>query len=176
MNITKTKPVGELPFDVDLLRSAARKMHGAKRRAFLAEVCLHYCEGNSRRAEELFGWGRKTIETGLGERRTGIVCLGAQSAFSGAKRWEDVHPDAATVLGELAESLSQQDPTFQSNLAYTRLTAKEALKQLRAEGFAEAQLPSPSAMAEILNRMGYRLRKVVKAKPQKKFRKPTRSS
>jgi hypothetical protein len=172
MNMTKTKHAEQLPFDVDLLRSAARKMHGAERRAFLAEVTLTYCEGNSRKAEQLFGWGRKTIETGLGERRTEIICLGAQSAFSGAKRWEDVHPEAATVLGELAESLAQQDPTFQSNLAYTRLTAKEALNQLGAEGFTKAQLPSPSTMAEILNRMGYRLRKVVRAKPQKKFRKP----
>jgi hypothetical protein len=32
------------------------------------------------------------------------------------------------------------------------------------------QLPSPSTMAEVLNRMGYRLRKVLKAKPQKKIK------
>jgi len=31
-------------------------------------------------------------------------------------------------------------------------------------------------MADILNRNGYRLRPVLKAKPQKKFRKPTSSS
>ena len=30
-------------------------------------------------------------------------------------------------------------------------------------------MPSPSTMAEVLNRMGFRLRKVVKAKPQKKI-------
>ena len=34
---------------------------------------------------------------------------------------------------------------------------------------AEAQLPSPSTLAEVLNRNGYRLRPVLKAKPQKKF-------
>jgi len=49
------------------------------------------------------------------------------------------------------------------------LTAAEALKRLRAQGFQDNQLPSPSAMAEILNRMGYRLRTVIKAKPQKKW-------
>jgi hypothetical protein len=54
-------------------------------------------------------------------------------------------------------------------LSYTRLTAKEALHQLRALGYTEEQLPSQSSMAVILNRMGYRLRKVIKAKPQKKF-------
>jgi hypothetical protein len=49
------------------------------------------------------------------------------------------------------------------------LTAAEALKQLRAQGFQEDQLPSPSTMAEVLNRNGYRLRKVLKAKPLKKL-------
>jgi hypothetical protein len=61
-------------------------------------------------------------------------------------------------------------------LFFTRLTAKEALEQLRAQGVAEEVLPSPSTMAEVLNRNGYRLRPVVKAKPQKKSRKPTPSS
>jgi Rhodopirellula transposase DDE domain len=31
-------------------------------------------------------------------------------------------------------------------------------------------LPSPSTMAEVLKRLGYRLRRVVKAKPQKKIK------
>ena len=73
----------------------------------------------------------------------------------------------------MAEGHGQQDPTFRTVLSYTRLTAAEALKQLRAQGFPEDQLPSPSTMAEVLNRNGYRLRQVVKAKPQKNFRKQT---
>jgi uncharacterized protein (DUF1684 family) len=81
----------------------------------------------------------------------------------------------AEALRQLAESHAQQDPTFRTVLSYTRLTAAEAIRQLRAQGFSEDQLPSASAMAEILNRMGYRLRKVVKAKPQKKFQRRTRS-
>ena len=40
---------------------------------------------------------------------------------------------------------------------------------MRAHGISETQLPSASTMAEVLNRMGYRLRKVLKAKPQKKI-------
>ena len=176
MNQTKRKNKDQLPFDVELLRLAAKKMYGSDRRSFLAEVTLKYCEGNPRKAEQIFGWGRKTIETGLGVRCTGIICLGAQPGFSGAKRWEGLQPDAAAVLRELAETHAQQDPTFQSNLAYTRLTAKEGLKQLHLQGFTKDELPSPSSMAEIISRMGYRLRKVVKAKPQKKYRKPMPSS
>ncbi|MEH2004993.1 hypothetical protein, partial [Nostoc sp.] len=37
-------------------------------------------------------------------------------------------------------------------------------------------LPKASTMAQVLNRIGYRLRKVVKAKPQKKLYKQTTSS
>ena len=40
---------------------------------------------------------------------------------------------------------------------------------MRAQGYDEAHMPAPSTMAEVLNRMGFRLRKVVKAKPQKKI-------
>jgi hypothetical protein len=151
------------------LRLAASKMSGPKRRAFEAEMTLKYCGGNSLRAETIFGWGRHTVEVGLAERRTGIRCLGAQSAYSGRNRWEDEHPETAENLRQLAEAHAQQDPTFRTTLAYTRLTAKAALEALRAQGYREEELPSPSTMAEVLNRIGFRLRKVVKAKPQKKI-------
>lgn len=151
------------------LRLAASKMSGPKRRAFEAEMTLKYCQGDPLQAETLFGWGRHTVEVGLAERRTGIICLGAQSAFSGRHRWEDKHPEVAAALRRLAEAHAQQDPTFRTTLAYTRLTAKAALEALRAQGYCQVQLPAPSTMAVVLNRLGFRLRKVVKAKPQKKI-------
>src|SRR5262249_6170274 len=151
------------------LRLAASKMTGPTRRAFEAEMTLKYCQGNPLQAETVFGWGRHTVALGLSERRSGIMCLGAQAAFSGRKRWEDQHPEVAAVLRQLAEAHAQQDPTFRTTLAYTRLTAKAALAALAAHGDSAEQLPSPSTMAEVLNRMGFRLRKVVKAKPQKKI-------
>src|ERR671925_1094443 len=120
-------------------------------------------------AEVVFGWGRQTVAWGLAERRTGSICVGAQSAFSGRKRWEDQHQQAAAALRQLADAHAQQDPTFRTSLTYTRLTAQAALQALREQGYSEEQLPSPSTMAEVLNRMGFRLRKVVKAKPQKKI-------
>ena len=144
-------------------------MTGARRRAFQAEMTVKYCEGNARLAETVFGWGRHTVALGLAERRTGVRCLGAQSAFSGRKRWEDRHPQVAQALRQLADAHAQQDPTFRTSLASTRLTAKAARNALREQGYEEDQLPSPSTMAEVLNRMGFRLRKVVKATPQKKL-------
>ena len=132
-------------------------------------MTLKYCQGDPLQAETMFGWGRHTVEVGLAERRTGIICLGAQSAFSGRHRWEDTHPEVAAALRRLAEAHAPQDPTFRTTLAYTRLTAQVALEALRAQGYCQDQLPAPSTMAVVLNRMGFRLRKVVKAKPQKKI-------
>jgi DDE family transposase len=158
------------PSQIADLRLAASHMTGSTRRAFEAEMALKYCGGNPLRAEAVFGWGRQTVARGLAERRTGIVCLGAQSAFSGRKRWEEQHPQVAHALRQLADAQAQQDPTFRTSLTYTRLTAKAALEALREQGYREALLPSPSTMAEVLNRLGFRLRKVVKAKPQKKLK------
>jgi len=150
-------------------RLAAAQMSGGKRRAFQAEMTEQYCAGNPRQAERLFGWGRETVAVGLAERRTGVACLGAQSAFSGRKRWEDQHPQAAAALRSLAEAHAQQDPTFRTLLAYTRLTAKAAGAALRAQGVPKKHVPAPSTRATILNRVGLRLRKVLKANPQKKL-------
>jgi hypothetical protein len=157
------------PSQIADLRLAASHMTGPKRRAFQAEMTLKYCTGNPLLAETVFGWGRRTVAVGLAERRTGITCLGAQPAFSGRKPWEDTQSEAAEALYRLAEAYAQQDPTFRTTLAYTRLTAKAALAALRAQGYGADQVPSPSTIAEVLNRMGFRLRKVIKAKPQKKI-------
>lgn len=161
---------------IEDLRLASSKMSGVERRSFQAAMTLKYCRGNARHAERVFGWGREAVQLGLHEQRTGVICLGAQAACCGNRVWEDQHPDVAQALWALAESHSQQDPTFRTVLQYTRLTAAEALTQLRAQGFSEEHLPSPSTMAEVLNRNGYRLRKVVKAKPQKNSRKRMPSS
>jgi hypothetical protein len=154
-------------FHIEDLKKAASKMYGPERRAFQAEMTLKYCQGIPRQAEKIFGWNRNSVEVGLHEKRTGIICLGAQKAFCGNKLWEEKHPEVAAVLFELAESQTQQDPTFRTTLSYTRLTAAEALKQLRNHGFPEEVLPSSRTMADVLNRNGFRLRPVVKAKPKK---------
>jgi len=153
---------------IEDLKLAATKMHGADRRSFHAAMTLKYCSGIARQAEVLFGWNRVTVEVGLNELRTGIICLGAQAAYGGNKLWEETHPEIALALWALADAHSQQDPTFRTTLSYTRLTAAEAMKQLQLQNFPKAKLPAPSTMAQILNRNGYRLRPVVKAKPQKK--------
>ena len=169
LGLTPSASLSPTPQQIADLRLAASQMTGATRRAFQAEMTLKYCEGNARRAEDIFGWGRQNIEVGLAEKRTGIVCLSLHGAFSGRLRWEDQYPQAAAALMELALAHSQQDPTFRTTLSYTRLTAQTAIEGLRQQGVEEAALPAPSTMAVILNRLGFRLRNVVKSKPLKKI-------
>ena len=156
------------PAQIADLRLASSKLTGPERRSFEAAMTLQYCEGNPLRAEALCGWGRQTVALGLAESRSGLICLGAQAAFSGRKRWEEHQPQAAQALRQLADAHAQQDPTFRPSLTSTRLTAQAALQALRKQGYSEEPLPSPSTMAEVLKRLGYRLRRVVQAKPQKK--------
>lgn len=118
------------------LRLAASKMTGPDRRAFEAEMTLKYCEGKALMAESVFGWGRRTVALGLAERRSGIICLGTQSAFSGRKRWEENPRQTAQALRQLADAHAQQAPTFRTCLTYTRLTAQAALKALREQGYS----------------------------------------
>lgn len=169
LGLTPPASISPTPEQIADLRLAASQMTGATRRAFQAEMALKYCDGNARRAEEVFGWGRQNIEVGLAEKQTGIVCLSLHAAFSGRPRWEDQYPQAAAILIELALAHSQQDPTFRTTLSYTRLTAKTAIEGLRQKGVEDAALPAPSTMAVILNRLGFRLRNVVKTKPLKKI-------
>ena len=135
------------PSQIQDLRLAASKMTGAPRRAFQAEMTLKYCRGSARLAETILGWSRAAVEVGLAEHRTGMLCLGAQSACSGRKRWEEHAPEVAEALRQLAAAPAQQAPTFRTTLASTRLTAQGALKALRAQGVSEEPRPSPSTMA-----------------------------
>jgi Rhodopirellula transposase DDE domain len=69
----------------------------------------------------------------------------------------------------LADPESQADPKFQSPFLYTRMTAK-AMRQalIDQKGWTDEELPHENTIGEILNRLGYKLRRVQKAKPLKK--------
>ena len=160
----------------DTIKSAARKLTGFRRRQFQAEMAIKYCQGHPRRAEEVFGWGRDAVNTGLNELRTGIRCVDAFSA-RGRPRTEVQQPELASVIHALAEPESQADPKFQTPLAYTRITAKAVHEHLKANAAGENQhVPAERTVHDILNRLGYRLRPVRKTKPQKKFARPMPSS
>ncbi len=152
------------------IKDAARKLTGAKRRAFQAQVTLDYLDGSARRAERMFGWYRKTVELGLNELRTGITCLDNFSA-RGDRKTEEKRPQLEFDIRSLAEPESQQDPKFQSPFQYTRMTAKGMRQSLiEKKGWNDEDLPCENTIGNILNRLGYRLRRVQKAKPVKRVR------
>jgi hypothetical protein len=67
------------PSQIEDLRFAAKKMTGASRRAFQGRICQKYFEGNARKTEKILGWGRRPVQLGLEEQRSGIICVGRQS-------------------------------------------------------------------------------------------------
>lgn len=136
---------------------------------------MEFFEGNTRQAERELGWGRATIEQGVRELATGIEWVDNYSARGNKPREENLPPWAQDIR-ELVDPHSQADPKFQTPLAYTRITAKAVRQALiEVKGYRDDELPNENTMGKILNRLGYRLRRVQKTKPQKKFLKPTPS-
>jgi len=154
---------------VQLIRSAARRLPGPKRRSFVAEVTQTFCDDNPRQSERLFGWGRETVALGIHERDSGIRC---QESFCqrGRKRTEDKHPELVQHIRELVEPHAQADPKLKNTFAYTRLSAK-ALRQalIDQKSYPSEDLPSERTLQQLLNRLGYRLRRIQKTKPLQKI-------
>ena len=152
-----------------IIKSAAGKLSGAKKRAYIAEVAIEFCDGNARKAERIFGWGRETINKGIRELQTGIPYQDDYRA-RGNKKTEEKIPQLAEDIREIVDPKSQADPRLKTSLAYTRITAKAVRQALiDQKGYSDDQLPCESTIGEILNRLGYRLRRVQKAKPLKKI-------
>jgi hypothetical protein len=153
-----------------LLRSAAGRLTGTQRRLFIAEVTQRLCGGSPRRAERLFGWSRNTANVGLHEAQHGISCLDNFQA-RGRQRTEELDPPLADAIRDLADRHSQADPQLKNDFRYTRLTAA-ALKQalIEEKGYRAEQLPSERTLQRLLNRMGYRIKRIQKTKPRKKLK------
>ena len=150
-----------------LLQRGVQRLTGHQRRLFMAEVTLQLCDGNARRAERRFGWGRETVDKGLHELCQDIRCLENFTA-RGRTRWEVLHPQLAADIRALVEPHTQADPELKSSRRYTNWSAAEVLAALRTRGYAADELPSERTMRDILNRMGYRLKRIQKGKPLKK--------
>jgi hypothetical protein len=151
-----------------LIRSAARRLKGHERRLFQAEVADALCGGNPRAAEARFGWGRGSVRTGQHEARTGIRCVEDFPA-KGALPREVKETQLAADVRAIVEPATQADPELKSSRRYTNLSAREVLQALKSQkGYTDDRLPSERSMRDILNRMGYRIRRIQKARPLKK--------
>jgi hypothetical protein len=151
-----------------LLRQGADRLKGHERRLFMAEVALKLCDGNARKAERRFGWGRETVAKGLHELQQGVRCL-ENFAARGRPRWEEKNPQLAQDIRDLVEPHTQADPELKSARRYSSLSAAEVLEGLQTKkGHTSENLPSERTMRDILNRMNYRLKRIQKGKPLKK--------
>ena len=159
---------------IETIKSAAAKLTSFKRREYMAEVALQYCDGSPRKAERWFGWGRDAVKTGLNEKRTGIRCVDNVKA-RGRRKTEEKTPQIAQEIQRIVDPHAQADPKFQTPFAYTRITAEAVREELLKNDQLKDVVPGRQTVGKILNRMGYRLRRVVKTVPQKKFPRPTTS-
>src|SRR3954451_20068082 len=151
-----------------LIRSAAQRLKGHQRRLFQAEVTNALCGGSARAAERRFGWGRDCVETGLHEASSGLRCVENFAAKS-ALPSEAKDLQLAADIRAIVEPHTQADPELKSSRRYTNLSAKEVLQALVSQkGYSDDRLPKERAMRDILNRLGYRLKRIQKAKPLKK--------
>ena len=107
---------------IETIQSAARRLTGFLRRQFAAEMALKYCDGRSRRAEAVFGWGRAAVETGLNERCTGLRCYDGFSA-RGRRPSEERDSELVAAIHALVEPTSQADPKFQTPSTGNPITA-----------------------------------------------------
>jgi len=155
----------------DLIKDAARRLTGYQKREYIAQISLDYFQGNARKTEREMGWGRECVQKGIKEKETGIRCIDNYKA-TGRKRTEDKLPNLREDISSLADLQTQADPSMKSgSLTYTRITAK-AMRQalIEEKGYTDDELPCETTIGNILNRLGYNLKRVLKAKPQKKIK------
>lgn len=131
----------------------------------MAKVTEDYFEGSARRAETVLGWNRKCVQLGLHERRTQILCVDNYQA-RGRHKTEIILPNLEEDIRSLVDAQAQADSKFQSTFTYSRISARavrEALIEQR--GYPDEVLPTRQTIGDILNRLGYRLKKHKRQNP-----------
>src|SRR5947208_1249178 len=150
----------------ELLKETAKTFKGAERRRFMARTVAAFGL-SQRQAESHLGWARDTVRKAQHESRSGITCIDNFSA-RGRKPAEFHLPHLFGDLTDLVKDHLQTDPTFQTTGLYCRVSARHVRDQLiQRKGYSDEQLPSVQTIGEKLNLLGFRLRSVVKSRPQK---------
>ena len=164
------------PEMIPVLVDTAKALKGGQRRLFMAKTVAAMGRGGQLWAEAHLGWNRETIRKGTHELRTGMTCV---DAFHCRRRKpaEEHLPALLDDIRSIADGQSQADPKFQTKRLFTRISAKEVRRLLIAtKGYTDAELPTQQTINSKLNRLGYRLTKVAKCRPQKGSRRPMPSS
>jgi hypothetical protein len=155
----------------ELIKEAVKRLKGYEKREYKATIALNYFQGNARKTERAMGWGRETLKVGMKEIETGIRCINRYKD-TGRIRTEDKIENLEKDIRSIANPQTQADPSMKSGtLTYTRITAK-AMKEalIKDKGYSNEELPCENTIRNILNRLGYNLKRVLKAKPVKKIK------
>lgn len=146
-------------------KDASQKLTGYRKRDFMAKVTEDYFDGSARKAETVLGWNRRSVQLGLDERRTGMICVDNYQA-RGRYNSVEVLPNLEADIRSLVDAQAQADPKLRSPFLYARISARAVRETLMSEaGYDETELPSRQTIGEILNRLGYRLKKHKKRNP-----------
>lgn len=123
-------------------KDAAQKLTGHRKRDFMAKVSEDYFNSSARKAETVLGWTRRSVQLGLHERRTGIVCVDNYRA-RGRHKSEEILPNIEADIRSLVDAQAQADPKFQSTFLYARISARAVRTALVSElGYKESELPT----------------------------------
>ncbi|MGB1283145.1 MAG: hypothetical protein ACPG44_01640 [Polaribacter sp.] len=140
------------------LKYGAKKLTKHERRAYMAKVTASHYQGSIYKAEKDLGWFRATIQLGQKELETGFICLGNYSA-RGRKKIEQTIPTLEKDVRELVERESQTDPKFQTEKKFCKISAIAVCEMLEQEKGYPQGLLSQQTMNNLLNRLGYSLKK-----------------
>ena len=162
--------INEIPDTLkSIIKNTSEKLGGAAKREYVAKITIELLEGSDRKAESKLGWSREMVKKGLGELITGVRCVDNYSA-RGNKKTEEKMPKLEEDIRSIVDPKSQTDPNFQTSFAYTRITAKAVWQALIDEkGYISYELPCENTIRNILNRLGYQLKRIQKTKPLKKI-------
>jgi hypothetical protein len=163
----------EIPISVvGLVQRLVARVPWPDRRQAMADATRSLLDGKPRVAEAVFGWGRATVELGLHELQTGLVCVNDLSKRRKPKT-EEKYPQLLVELRAITEAKSQAQSHLRTDFTYTNMTATAVRSALLKKGWTEAATPTVRTLSNILNRHHYRLRRVTKTQVQKKRNIPT---
>ncbi len=117
----------------------------------------------------LFDISRHTSKKGIREKETGITCHD-NFAGRGREKTEVMYPHIQNKIHLFLKEHHQTDPLFRKKLSYIKISAEFVRNLLILNNYKkEYKVPCRQTVGNILNRLNYRLRKVLKAKPLKKL-------
>ena len=148
-------------------KSALKKLTGYRKRIFAAELSKEYFDSSPRKTESYLGVKRTMVEKGLKELETGIAYKDRYQE-RGRKKTEKIHTKLLNDIEEITNREGQADPKFQTTLIYIKISARNIREELINKKNYSKNDFSQGTLNNVLNRNGYKLKKVQKSKPLKK--------